>query len=680
MKELNLTRPQAGQSSVVSASDVSAIAFDFNMAEAHFGRSGSDLTIGFGADAQISISDFFTPGAAGSLENIKLGNGEVVSAQEFLRVLSEDFNIETAADKASADGSGVSDYRDDGGSLLDGVNRLGLGDDLNQWSLEDLGREYVAEAAPRTATTIADPISPPPVDPPPVDPPVKPPLPTPDPTPDYFVLIGHAGPVEGAPVAEYIAAFSSHNPSGDVSSLAGGTTAQVDVSDWDKWTNGNTGEEGPYYEFLSANGNTVLYNPATGYFGYFPENAVQINDFLKQPGTEDYLEAQGYYYDFFFYTVIEDGETSVKIGHVLYVNDSVYPNIDDAYAALVNSGSAEQMLAAMLGEAQQRIDEYKEQLQSAQENCDWYTENYGEVPEWALNAMSGYRDAIQTWESLAKELQGAIEDKLNPLADLGSSLGHPELTEGSNSICAGHESLEEHLVVEPGGELPPYVDLEFGLAGFEEFLAANSNYITSVGALAGASVSGSAGDDLLVLNNDAYDTNIDMGSGNDTVKIDASYQDYGYYGYDRMPYNSVIDGGESEVDKEHGRLGDVLSFSSNDVKEWGSYFEDVAYSNTIKNFDALHLDLTNGEQETLINLDALLGKVNGLQSEGKFSSVVITGDKDDMALLNEGAWTKGETVDNLQGFEGQFVHYTGSVEGQEMDLYIAIQQNLQSLT
>lgn len=758
MKELNLTRPQAGRSSVMSVDEASAIVFNFNMADAHFGRSGSDLTIGFGAETQISIADFFNPGAISSLENIRLGNGEVVSAKEFLRVLSEDFNIETAADKASADGSGVSDYRDDGGDLLGGVNRLGQGDGLKQWSLEPGGREVsvsLAEAG-NSSTEYAPPTRE-----------------EPEPTPDYFVMIGYGGPLHGAaPTAFAMPMTAIDDQYNSNSCLAGKTSQQVDTSGWTPWIDPQTGEASGYYEFYSALGHNVLYNPETGYFGYFPTSQGEINEAFYEHGL---------FYDYFTYSVVENGKTVIKTGHVLYVDEShfgtspdyEFSNWQEALEAYLGGGAMAESVARAMEDLADRIEWVRDRIAGYEADYAWAIEDgNAEYARDIKNNLDEAKADLERLQYLETSLPEVLE-KLDEVAnDLGNALANPGRTEGSESITPGYTGSEGGRDIDLGEGGLPLISYQFDQAGFEAFLDANPSYVTEVrdlnsvritgtngddtlnlesitlgygssitlgggddelvlGGSGGASISTGdgndsihvlgelsgdwdwqadkvilkntvdtgagddritvegavssiiidtgSGNDVLVLGNGVSNSNIDMGAGNDIVKIDASNQDYGYWSYDRAPYDSVIDGGASEVDKDAGRLGDVLSFSAGDAKNWGAYFEGLSENgNTIKNFDALHLDLSNDKQDVL-NLDSLLGQINGLQSEGQFSSIIITGDKDDMALLNSGAWTKGDTVNNLEGFEGQFAHYTGSVGGQEMDLYIAIQQSMQSI-
>ena len=213
------------------------------------------------------------------------------------------------------------------------------------------------------------------------------------------------------------------------------------------------------------------------------------------------------------------------------------------------------------------------------------------------------------------------------------------------------------------GESGSYWDPSSGAVFKTIDLGDGNDTLTVLGDLNNVTVDTGSGNDVLNVGSVSY-SDITLGSGNDILRINGSPD---------CLWESTVDGGSSEIDRGSGQLGDILSFQAKGV-DWVEAIKDMNDfgGNTIKNFDALYLDLSNGEAET-INIDDLLGHVKDIQSEGKFSSIVITGDESDSALLTTGTdgWTAQGIVNNLQGMDGNFTHYTND-EG--MNLYIAIQQ------
>lgn len=135
---LSVPGPLAGQNLNVDMVPGSAVQLPFEPGEASVSRSGNDLTFELDDGGSVTISDFFVS-ADGELPLLILPGGEQVPAA--LAFADSDMDISTAAGPGNPPGSGAGDYSDDPGSLLGGVDRLGMTDPFFWGRGSELDRE-----------------------------------------------------------------------------------------------------------------------------------------------------------------------------------------------------------------------------------------------------------------------------------------------------------------------------------------------------------------------------------------------------------------------------------------------------------------------------------------------------------------------------------------------------------
>ncbi|KAL1110012.1 hypothetical protein AAG570_014008 [Ranatra chinensis] len=102
-----------------------AIHFTFNIADAIFERSGHDLVVDLNGEYTV-IRNFFIQEEGKELPQFLLVDGTVVDGKNFLLAQTLDFDISTAAGPEGASSSGLNNYSDGTGSLVDGVDRLNV--------------------------------------------------------------------------------------------------------------------------------------------------------------------------------------------------------------------------------------------------------------------------------------------------------------------------------------------------------------------------------------------------------------------------------------------------------------------------------------------------------------------------------------------------------------------------
>lgn len=121
-----------------------AITFDVDLSGLSLARDVADLALEFDGGAKMTLSGFFTADAQGKLPVIMLDDGKLIDGGDFLRGLDPDFDISISSAAGPQQSGGAGEYDDDGGALVNGVDRLGvLGRD--QWGTDmEPDEEYSA--------------------------------------------------------------------------------------------------------------------------------------------------------------------------------------------------------------------------------------------------------------------------------------------------------------------------------------------------------------------------------------------------------------------------------------------------------------------------------------------------------------------------------------------------------
>lgn len=116
MRPITLSRPGAGERLVLSLSQQDSILFSFYPTEGEFFQSGNDLVAQFPDGGSIAVQGFFVGGQA-QVESITLSDGTGLRPSEFL----ERFAPEIGAATKPVSSSGVGEYMDDSGTVVEGV-------------------------------------------------------------------------------------------------------------------------------------------------------------------------------------------------------------------------------------------------------------------------------------------------------------------------------------------------------------------------------------------------------------------------------------------------------------------------------------------------------------------------------------------------------------------------------
>ena len=128
---LAIPYPLSGQTYSVDMIPAGAVRLSFNPDDATVTRSGDNLTFVLEQGGSVTINDFFVVEDGGDLPELILPDGAVVPAA--LAFGDSDLDLTTAAGPGAtgaAPGNGASDYADNPGSLIEGIDRLGsLGTD-----------------------------------------------------------------------------------------------------------------------------------------------------------------------------------------------------------------------------------------------------------------------------------------------------------------------------------------------------------------------------------------------------------------------------------------------------------------------------------------------------------------------------------------------------------------------
>jgi hypothetical protein len=142
--------PDAGQRVTIPVIPGCTVGFAFDPAHADAERVGDDLLFTLDNGGAVTLQNFFVADEHGGLPNLRLPDGTITGSLDFFA--DSGMDLSTAAGptaSASAESSGMREYADDPGALVDGVDRLGsLGTDF--WN-----RNTAAPGAPVPAEALA---------------------------------------------------------------------------------------------------------------------------------------------------------------------------------------------------------------------------------------------------------------------------------------------------------------------------------------------------------------------------------------------------------------------------------------------------------------------------------------------------------------------------------------------
>lgn len=112
--------PKEQQKLNVTVEPGQLIAFDFDISNANFERSGNDLTVSVEGGGQIVLADFFVADSVGALPPLQLQDGTQVASNDFLAAMSPELDVTPAA--ATVGSGGLNAYDASSGSLLAGLD------------------------------------------------------------------------------------------------------------------------------------------------------------------------------------------------------------------------------------------------------------------------------------------------------------------------------------------------------------------------------------------------------------------------------------------------------------------------------------------------------------------------------------------------------------------------------
>lgn len=124
-KVINITATAPGTKETIESTAGGKIQFGYDPANASFERVDNSLVITANDGGSVVLENYFVVGDQ-PLPDFVLPDGTVVAGADFLQAQAGNMDLSTAAGRtAAAPGSGGTNYDDDAGSLLGGVDKLG---------------------------------------------------------------------------------------------------------------------------------------------------------------------------------------------------------------------------------------------------------------------------------------------------------------------------------------------------------------------------------------------------------------------------------------------------------------------------------------------------------------------------------------------------------------------------
>lgn len=127
-----ISKPSSGETLRVASTPGGVIGFGFDPATSSILRSANDLVLEVGDGGSVRLTNFFVVGDQ-PLPSLALPGGTNVAAAEYLARFGIDLNP-----AAETRGSGVGEYVDDAGTLINGIAHLGLLAGADGWSEADI--------------------------------------------------------------------------------------------------------------------------------------------------------------------------------------------------------------------------------------------------------------------------------------------------------------------------------------------------------------------------------------------------------------------------------------------------------------------------------------------------------------------------------------------------------------
>lgn len=122
---VKLPNPGRGDAVAIASSPGGVIELPFDPSTATTSREGNNLVFETEGGGKVTITDFFIVGDE-SLPSLRLPGGEEVSSDEFFAGSDLDMSTEAGPAAAASVPGGGTNYNDDDGSLLGGIDRLGM--------------------------------------------------------------------------------------------------------------------------------------------------------------------------------------------------------------------------------------------------------------------------------------------------------------------------------------------------------------------------------------------------------------------------------------------------------------------------------------------------------------------------------------------------------------------------
>ena len=121
---VNVLKPDSGADITVASAPGGTLQLDFDPATATAGREGNSLVFELDGGGKVTVTDFFVVGDQ-SLPSLRLPDGTEIASADFFAGSDLDMNTTAGPAAAAPPGSGAN-YADDPGSLLSGVDKLGM--------------------------------------------------------------------------------------------------------------------------------------------------------------------------------------------------------------------------------------------------------------------------------------------------------------------------------------------------------------------------------------------------------------------------------------------------------------------------------------------------------------------------------------------------------------------------
>ena len=623
-------------------------------------------------------------------QSVTLDDGRQMSASAFMETFAPSVAMETAAGPGASGntpGSGAGEYADDAGSLVDGVDRLGsLG------RLGDFGGETGAPELPVSGTVFTAQANP-----------AGPSLPGGgqlDPGPagqaGDFLMTGsmYLPPLmtdnEIIQCSLGIAPMSAPGlPYISVPVMAAEFpfAAMIDTSAGSGW---EQFESSGIFTLKTASGGTFVLNTETGYLAYYP-GAEKVDDWNYKANSADPLSENGYYYDSFTY-IGPDGEEKT-VGVLFDTNKDGKQNYPDELQKLLDSDEtshaggilpgwpADQGLESSHGDGERipielghavLIDEilrnggFEEYLDRVGNDSNGEFA-YDFATFWGGDNLENYdikgTDGDDAFGKLGEEAyDGTYLNNVGiDFGDGNDTVNAAQVYDSSISMGDGDDTLNVHHI------------------GNSSVHMGNGDDALEAASSASSTIDMGDGNDRVVIKGDVWDSAISMGDGNDVLHMELDGNGW----FASIPAGVALDGGaNTELDFANGMVGDILSFGPgitsagyvDNILDFFDNFTNSDFCNTVSGFEALRIDLTNGESDTL-DVDALLAKVLGMQeggAEDQFSSLIIT--CDDLDQFNYSGALNGGGKTTVQGMgDTEFYHYEYTYGGNTVNLYVEVE-------